>query len=183
MAKATASAIAAYLLELLRWNRRINLTGARSLRDLVEEHLDDSFALAKLVPAGSAVVDVGSGGGLPAVPFAILRPDANVCLVEPRAKRVAFLRTLARLGACLEVRHGRWQDLGSRRFGVATSRAVFPPAKWLEIGAKLVRPGGMVVVFASAPWQEPVLGGQLVHSLGYASGNRMTRWAGGYCFT
>src|SRR5436853_71284 len=81
---------------LLVWNRQINLTGARSLDELLSEHLPDSFALSRLVPQSASVADVGSGGGLPAIPFALLRPDASLTLFETRAKRVAFLRTAIR---------------------------------------------------------------------------------------
>jgi len=77
---------------LIAWNVRVNLTGARTVAEVVGEHVVDAFAMARLVPPGSSVVDVGAGGGLPGVAFAILRPDARLTMVEPRAKRVAFLR-------------------------------------------------------------------------------------------
>src|SRR4051794_23516644 len=81
---------------LLTWNARINLTGARTLPELIDVHLPDTLALARLVAAGAALIDVGSGGGLPALPLALMRSGVRVTLVEPRAKRVAFLRTAAR---------------------------------------------------------------------------------------
>src|SRR4029079_16814605 len=89
---------------LLTWNARINLTGAGTRDELLGEHFPDALAMASLVPPGARLVDVGSGGGLPAVPLSVLRPDLGLTLVEPRAKRVAFLRTAVRtLGLKAEV--------------------------------------------------------------------------------
>jgi 16S rRNA (guanine527-N7)-methyltransferase len=141
----TAERVAVFGQLLLRWNARINLTGARSSEELLREHFPDSFAMAALVPPASSLVDVGSGGGLPALPFALLRPDVSVTVVEPRAKRVAFLRTAVReLGLAVAVVSGRAEEVNDR-FAVASSRATFPPPEWLKVGADLVHPGGEVL--------------------------------------
>jgi 16S rRNA (guanine527-N7)-methyltransferase len=137
---------------LLTWNARINLTGARSLLELIEEHLPDSLALDQLIPQAARVIDVGAGGGLPALPLALLRPDVTLTLVEPRAKRVAFLRTAVRvLGLAAEVLPTRVEDLEPGGHDLASSRATFSPPEWLELGRTLVRPGGAVALFLSAP--------------------------------
>ena len=74
---------------LMTWTARINLTGASSAEALAEEHIPDSFALAsRLSPAElgaetARVVDVGSGGGLPAIPLAVLCPHLHLELFEP----------------------------------------------------------------------------------------------------
>src|SRR6187397_2962725 len=74
---AEREALFTYATLLMTWNARINLTGATSLADLAEEHLPDAFALAARFPdpqPSRTVIDVGSGGGLPALPLAVLRP-------------------------------------------------------------------------------------------------------------
>ncbi len=140
---------------LLEWNRGINLTGADSLAVLASDHLPDSLALLALVPPGARVVDVGSGGGLPALPFAILRPDCALTLVEPRAKRAAFLRTAVRqLGLAVQVSGSRGEDLAAGQppvFEVAMSRATFAPPAWLALGRRLVVAGGRVLTFVATP--------------------------------
>lgn len=140
---------------LLEWNARINLTGAKSLDDLLEEHFPDSFAMAALVPPSARVIDVGSGGGLPAIPFGLLRPDCPLTLVEPRAKRTAFLRTAIREFQMpnVIVLGKRLEDLGGEAggFSVAASRATFPPEVWLSVAAPLLAPGGRVFVFSTPP--------------------------------
>jgi 16S rRNA (guanine527-N7)-methyltransferase len=146
----TAGRITTFIDLLLRWNERINLTGAREALEVVQDHLPDSFALSALTPRGARLVDVGTGGGLPALPFALLRPDVALTLVEPRAKRVAFLRAAVReLGLAATVLPARVEDLEGT-FEVAASRATFPPQEWWERGSDLLLPqGGRLVFFLS----------------------------------
>ncbi len=74
----------------IKWNSSLNLTGARTVGDLVQEHLPDAFVLSQVVGTLKSLIDVGTGGGLPAVPLAILRPEVQIQLVEPRAKRLVL---------------------------------------------------------------------------------------------
>ncbi len=136
---------------LLAWNARINLTGARTKAALVSGHFPDAFALAALLDGPAHVVDVGSGGGLPALPLALLRPNLTVDLCEPIAKKGAFLRTAIRelgLAARVQLHALRAEALlatHAARFDVAMSRATLPPAEWLALGERLVRTGGRVL--------------------------------------
>jgi 16S rRNA (guanine527-N7)-methyltransferase len=177
--------IDAYLHLLLRWNERVNLTGAHSIRELVEEHLPDSLALAKLTPNGSSVVDIGSGGGLPAVPFAILRPDCRVTLVEPRAKRVAFLNTAVRACECrlVEVARRRLEETTDSKFSVATSRATFSPEDWLSLACRLLCEGGLAVVFARDCVATGTTSAKLLNTIEYHTVNGAPRWSGAFRFT
>lgn len=191
---------------LLTWNARINLTGAKSPADLVGQHLPDSLAMIRLVPAGARVVDVGSGAGLPALPFAVVRPDAVVTLVEPRAKKAAFLRAAIREAQIthVEVIARRVEDLGpaaamggdqagpigrpllfESAFDVASSRATFPPSEWLARGLPLIRAGGRVLVFSTAALPAASLPprARLAEDIAYRTSTGQERWAGAYCFT
>ncbi len=135
-------------LELLRdWNRRIDLTAARSDDELVDLMLADALVLARrepslLLPEGAAVVDVGTGAGAPGLALALLRPDLRVTLVEPLAKRVSFLRTvIGTLGRTdIELRRERGEDVlakSPRAWDVAISRATLAPAAWVPLALQL----------------------------------------------
>jgi hypothetical protein len=93
------------------------------------------------------------------VPFALLRPDVRLTLTEPAAGGRAFLATALRE---LDVRAAllaeRVDDLPAGAFDAAGARAVFPPGEWLERGARLVVPGGSVLLFlgAESDWQPAV---------------------------
>lgn len=185
MATDVSERISLYMHRLLEWNQRVNLTGAHSVGDLLGEHLADSFALCRLIPQGSNVVDVGSGGGLPAIPFSLLRPDCRITLLEPRAKRVAFLKTAVRECACgnAKVIRARLEEYAGGRFEVATSRATFTPDKWLEMAPLLLVPGGRIVLLTNVDGRPTDGSARLVDSVAYRVGTSATRWAASYCST
>jgi 16S rRNA (guanine527-N7)-methyltransferase len=142
---------------LIRWNQSINLTGAKSSGAVVADHYPDAYALARRLDRPARLLDVGSGGGLPALPLALLRPDLVICLCEPIAKKAAFLRTAIRelkLGDRVALEARRAEELAGQvaadrprgPFDVATSRATFAPETWLALGRRLVRPGGRVFI-------------------------------------
>lgn len=170
---------------LMEWNARVNLTGAQSVAEVMGEHVVDSFAMARLVPPGSSVVDVGAGGGLPGIPFSIMRPDTRLVVVEPRAKRVAFLRTVVRelqLANC-DVLRGRDDALERGSFDVAASRATFSPEEWIGIGLSLVRPKGLVLVFAGDTWSHEDSALCAATEVRYATAAGRSRWLGAFCST
>ena len=163
-----------YLELLLEWNRAINLTGANGRADLVAEHLPDAFALCRLVGPADTLVDVGSGGGLPGIPFALLRPAVQVTLSEPRAKRRAFLtQVVHQLKLHASVTPSRAEELPPARFAVAVARAVYAPDRWLEVGARLLAPGGRLVVLlpADSDWR-PSGEARVVDEVRYSAGPR-----------
>ncbi len=78
-----------YLIELRKWNQRINLVSSNDIPNL-EIHLLDSIVLSPLLSCFD-VLDIGSGSGFPAIPLAILLPDIKFVLIESRAKKCSFL--------------------------------------------------------------------------------------------
>jgi 16S rRNA (guanine527-N7)-methyltransferase len=180
-----ADRILRYFRRLLEWNVRVNLTGARSIADLVGDHLPDSFALSQFVPLGSRVLDVGSGGGLPGIPFSILREDCQVTLLEPRAKRVAFLNTAVREFCCgnATVVRGRLEDFVSLDFGVATSRATFRAQEWFRLGFSVLAPGGRLVLLSTEKFSPGIGDKRLIDWAEYRTASGVMRWAGCFCST
>lgn len=115
---------------LLKWNAVQNLVSRETEKALWERHILDSLQVLPLIghPAPN-VLDVGSGGGLPALPLAIALKGSGsqFTLVEPVGKKVAFLRTAIReLGLPAKVHAGRVEEIDSREtsFDVITSRAL-----------------------------------------------------------
>ncbi|MDC0947743.1 16S rRNA (guanine(527)-N(7))-methyltransferase RsmG [Gammaproteobacteria bacterium] len=88
--------ISAYAEQLLHWNRRINLTSIVEPERVVTHHLLDSMTLLPWLTSSHRLVDIGSGGGLPGLMVAIMRPTLPVFLIEPRQKRGQFLLHAAR---------------------------------------------------------------------------------------
>lgn len=148
-----------------RYGRAMNLTGAATQAALVEQ-VHDGIATVQCARGATGQehpgpwLDVGSGGGFPGLVVAAM-VEAPLCLVEPRAKRAAFLelavRAIGREDVGVErarIERSTWNEkvVGEqiRRprglFWVATARAVFGPAQWLEAGMNLVEEGGHVLV-------------------------------------
>ena len=145
-----AEKLAAYAEEICRWNRRVNLTGAKSVSQFIEGPLFDALTVRPVMAPADTLVDVGSGGGLPGVPIALLEPGIAVTLVEPRGRRAAFLRHIAHhLDLDLEIMECRAEALPPRRWHSAVSQAVWEPGEWIGRARALVSPGGFAYVLSS----------------------------------
>lgn len=137
------------------------LIGPREVERLWERHLLNSAVLEELIPAGASVIDVGSGAGLPGVPLAIARPDLDIVLLEPMARRVDWLTEVVdRLGIRLTVIRGRAEERAVLdRIGTAdivTARALAPLGRLSVWCLPLARPGGSVLAMKGASAQEEV---------------------------
>jgi 16S rRNA (guanine527-N7)-methyltransferase len=141
----------------LRWNRAINLSAARS-EAAVHEHIIDCLHVVPHLhaaddPHSPSVLDVGAGGGFPAIIAAICLPQLRVTALEPLHKKLAFLRTAARELALhnLEPIAVRLADHPRRGYDASVSRATFDLPEWLRLGRAYVRPGGVVLGFEAVP--------------------------------
>jgi 16S rRNA (guanine527-N7)-methyltransferase len=118
----------AYLDLLLKWNKVYNLTALREPDQVLTHHVLDCLAVVRpmteRMPALTTVLDVGAGGGLPAVVIALACPHIQVTAVDTVAKKAAFIQTAAhRLGLSnLKGVHARVEDI-SGPFDLVTSRA------------------------------------------------------------
>jgi 16S rRNA (guanine527-N7)-methyltransferase len=83
-----------YLDLLQKWNKAYNLTAVRERSAMLTQHLLDSLAIVPHLPPGD-LLDVGSGGGLPGIPLAILQPERSITLIDTVGKKVAFLKQAA----------------------------------------------------------------------------------------
>jgi 16S rRNA (guanine527-N7)-methyltransferase len=124
-------------------------------------HLAHAVAfLRALEDVDGAVVDLGSGGGVPGLVLAVARPDLQLCLVDARAVRCRFLeRAVAALGVEVDVVEGRAEDLGrTARRGTASAvvaRSFGAPAVTAECGSPLLQVGGRLVVSEPPPPERP----------------------------
>lgn len=149
------SRVAAYLDTLAAWSPRVNLTGARSAAERVRLLVGDVLAARTLPPPGR-LIDVGSGNGSPGLVLALLRDDLEVTLLEPRARRWAFLREAARAAGrsgvrVLRLRHDAYPGPPA---GTVTLRALSLPLAEL---LPLLEPQGRLVVFGGQPQDAPGL--------------------------
>lgn len=146
------------------WGQRIDLTSAKDRESLAEILFLDARQIGEheLVPQASSVVDIGAGVGAPTLPLLLAQPGLRATLVEPRRKRVAFLRHVVgalglenRVDVIEATVDPTRPEVVGAPFDMALSRATFEPAQWLKMGAKLA---AQVLVFL-ADQEPPTLAG------------------------
>ncbi|PYQ68347.1 MAG: hypothetical protein DMF54_01125 [Acidobacteria bacterium] len=155
---AKTSRLARFLSELDRWRRSTNLTGRLSADELVSHALESAFG-SHLLPALGTGVDIGTGGGFPGVPLAVCRPDLRWVWVEPRERRTAFLRHVARTIPVenAEVVSGRVEDLSRGAFDFVTSRGLKLDGATLD---HLLKPDGFLLLWTTREdWAKTPLSG------------------------
>jgi 16S rRNA (guanine527-N7)-methyltransferase len=140
-----AADLTAFVALLEKWNARQNLVSRETMATVWERHVADSLQLLRWIPAGARlVVDLGSGGGFPAMPLAIASRgmERRFILLEAIGKKASFLRTAAReLQLPVEVAGGRIEDFDSREtIDVITARALAPLADLCRLAAPLMTP-------------------------------------------
>ena len=143
-----APPLLAYLDLLARWNRAYNLTAVRDPREMVTRHVLDSLAMEPFLDGIATLADLGTGPGLPGIPLAIAAPGLRVTLVEANGKKARFLREAVRtLGlANAEVAQARIEALDQPgAFDAITARALATLPQILELGGRLVGPGGKLL--------------------------------------
>lgn len=136
----------AYLAVLRKWNRTYNLTAIRDPEAMVSHHLMDSLAVLRELPAG-ALVDVGTGAGLPGIPIAIAEPHRPVTLNDASDKKGAFLRqAIIQLKlANTRVHVGRAEDWQpAQRFEVVICRGFAALADIVAACRHLLSPMGVL---------------------------------------
>jgi 16S rRNA (guanine527-N7)-methyltransferase len=139
-----APALLAYLDLLARWNGTYNLTAIRDPRDMLGKHLLDSLAMHRFFRHPN-LADLGTGPGLPGIPLAIIRPEAQISLVESNGKKTRFMREVQRqlqLGN-IRVIESRAEALNEPgRYAAITARAMDRLAGILAVGGHLLAEDG-----------------------------------------
>ena len=135
----------AYAALLEKWNKTYSLTALRGADKAVSHHLLDSLAVLPHVPAGT-LLDVGSGGGMPGIPLAIVLPELAVTLIDSNSKKTAFLRQAAielRLSN-VNVHCGRVEQYHpSLPFSAITSRAFAELTDFVVLSRHLLAADGV----------------------------------------
>ena len=159
-----------YYCRLKEENEKYNLTALTTPEDAALKHFYDSIVPCSIIPPDTSLVDVGSGGGFPAAPIKIMRPDISVTAMEASQKKCTFIEMAAR-SAGIEIQtinaRAEEESQGERRetFDVLTARAVSSLPMLIEITSALVRPGGMLLYYKADYAQELKAAGEGLRTL------------------
>ena len=157
LSDSVARQFARYHAELVRWNRRANLTAITDWEAVRTRHFLDSLSASAVLPPATlrsgAIIDIGSGAGFPGIPLKLAYPSMCATLVEATAKKTAFL---AHICAELDLQdtatlNGRAETLAHEpdlreRFDAALARAVADTATLAELTLPFARVGGLVAL-------------------------------------
>ena len=173
LAAAGSSLLERFADRLLAWNRKVNLTAITAPGEVAEKHILDSLLLLRSLGGARSLLDVGSGGGLPGVALACVRPELEVVCCDSVAKKMSFVKAVAvelgleRVRGVVARANGAPEAEGLPRSELVVSRALAEPATWVPLGARYLAPGGKLVAMLGKGEDEARLA-----ALGEAAGVR-----------
>lgn len=139
-----------FLQELERWNKAYGFVKAAGQQLIIRHVLDSLSAWRKIsaLPRRAQVVDVGSGAGFPGIPLAVFLADSRFTLLEPSAKKAAFLRNVAILAHLdnVEVEEARLEDV-ERRFDLVVFRAFTPLHREIDALRRILNHNGVIIAY------------------------------------
>ncbi len=152
-----------YLRELLKWNRKINLTAIRSEKGIVLKHFLDSLSVYPYLSEHAFILDIGSGAGFPGIPLKITQPSFEITLIDSVRKKVDFQRHIIRMLGLkgTEAIHGRVQDRGvlqrlGGRFDIILSRAFSDLQTFLLLSLPFLKQEGAVIAMKGETVDEDI---------------------------
>lgn len=146
--------------ELLKWNKIHNLTGASSMESVMENIYDSLYPL-RFIDDFDSCMDVGSGGGFPAIPLGIAKPDTRFILIEPRQKRAAFLQNIViHLGLeNFQIRAEGIQNVPIsevNHISLLTSRALMDAKMLIKLCRKFLKSDGYFLLYKGTKFRQEI---------------------------
>jgi 16S rRNA (guanine527-N7)-methyltransferase len=163
--------LVAYFDLLARWNAKINLTALTDADAAIDRLLLEPVAASAALPRHADLMDLGSGGGSPAIPLALTIEAVRLVMVESKTRKAAFLREAARVTQLRAVaENARFEAVAAQgsyagQMDIVSIRAVRPDLSTLTVAKSFLKPDGRVALFSPKPASPPELpeGLRVVH--------------------
>lgn len=161
VSRETEDRLRAYVELLKKWNPRINLVSAESIKDAATRHIEDCFQLAELTASTTGQwLDLGSGGGFPGLVVAIALAEADITftMIESDSRKAAFLRTVTRELTLTNtaVINQRIEVVPPQNADNLSARALAPLDVLLGMAARHLAPGGTAWLMKGRMWKAEV---------------------------
>ncbi|MBE6670749.1 MAG: 16S rRNA (guanine(527)-N(7))-methyltransferase RsmG [Ruminococcaceae bacterium] len=148
---------------MLTVNEKMNLTAITDGEDVILKHIADSATVVKYIPKNAKMLDVGTGGGFPSLPVAILRPDVSVYALDSTAKKLNYIEETAKILSLDNIKTvcGRAEVFGKsvnyrERFDIVTARAVASLNILTELCLPFVKLGGTFISMKGSSANEEI---------------------------
>ena len=152
-----------YMLLLLEWNQKMNLTAITDEKEIIYKHFIDSISINKYIKEANNVMDIGTGAGFPGIPLKLLNKDINFILVDSLNKRISFLEEIKKELKLdkIELIHARVEDLAKNeayreKMNIVVSRAVANLSTLLEYMLPFVKIGGTCICMKGPNIEEEI---------------------------
>lgn len=150
-----------YMINLIEWNKKINLTAITEESEIIDKHFIDSLTASKYIEDGNTVIDIGTGAGFPGIPLKIERENVEIELLDSLNKRINFLNDVIEKLNLKNIKstHGRAEDEAMKKekreqYDVAVSRAVASLPVLLEYLLPFVKIGGICICMKGSNIEE-----------------------------
>ena len=164
-----------YMLLLLEWNEKINLTAITEPEEIILKHFIDSLTILPFIEENKKILDIGTGAGFPGIPLKIVNPSINVTLLDSLNKRILFLNEVMKELSLenTQTEHRRAEDFAHdnrESYDIVVSRAVARLNVLLEYMLPLIKIGGKAICMKAFDIEEEleeakkaiqILGGEL----------------------
>lgn len=141
-----------HALELMKWNRKTNLTAITNPLEVAVKHFLDSCIPASIIPPDATLLDIGSGGGFPGIPLKILIPSLSVTLIDASRKKVSFLKHLIGILGLenIDAFHVRAEEYRPKHIvkhthDVIISRALSSTVDFFQMARPLLSKDGIII--------------------------------------
>ena len=141
-----------HAVELMQWNRSVNLTAITDPEEMAVKHYVDALASTPMIGDGVRILDAGSGGGFPGIPIKVLRSEVPMTLIDSVRKKVSFLKHAIRTLGLKEIHavQGRLEDLGASpqyngRYDLVMCRAFSSLETFVSLALPFLRKGGRLL--------------------------------------
>ena len=150
-----------YMLGIIEWNEKINVTAITDEKEFLEKHFIDSLTINRYLKGDKKLIDIGTGAGFPGIPLKIANPNLEVTLIDSVNKKLNVIREVSKEIELdkLEIIHTRAEDLANKpeyreQYDFATTRAVSNLSTIAEYMLPFVKVGGKAICMKGPNYEE-----------------------------
>jgi len=156
-----ATKFSKYAYEIIRWNKKMNLTTITSPIDIAVKHFIDSLIILPILSDNTSLLDVGTGGGFPGIPLKIALDNINISLIESSGKKVSFLKYIIRTLNLFNIKAFAIRAEDAKKltdfpynFDVVVCRGFANFTNFFEIASYFIKKKGLIIAFKGKNWKK-----------------------------